>query len=72
MLNSDDLRLPCAEDGTRLALEIEPLAAAEIDITHTFAPPERSGYHRTLVRGRRKDAPPRLGWVESNRFVGRS
>jgi hypothetical protein len=61
-----------AEDGTRLAFEIEPLAAAEIDITHTFAPPERSVYRRALVRGRRADAQPLLGWVESNRFVGRS
>jgi hypothetical protein len=58
-----------AEDGTALAFDVEPLAAAEIDITHTFVPPQRSVYRRALVRaagaGR---AEPLLGWVESNRF----
>ncbi len=74
----DDLTRPMAgrfsanaEDGTRLAFDIEPLAAAEIDITHTFAPPERSVYRRALVRGRSAEGPPLLGWVESNRFVGK-
>ena len=38
-----------AEDGTRLSFAIEPIAAMEIDITHTFAPPQRSVYRRALV-----------------------
>jgi hypothetical protein len=61
-----------AEDGTELAAEIEPIAAAEIDITHTFVPPQRSVYRRALLRARRPDGPPLLGWVEFNRFPGRS
>jgi hypothetical protein len=60
-----------AADGTQLRFDIEPLSAAEIDITHTFVPPERSVYRRALVRGRRADGPPLLGWVESNRFVAK-
>lgn len=58
-----------AADGTQLAFDIEPLAAAEIDITHTFVPPQRSVYRRALVRARRAGGAPLLGWVESNRFV---
>jgi len=58
-----------AEDGTRLAFEVEPIAATEIDITHTFAPPQRSVYRRALVRAQREGGPPLLGWTESNRFV---
>jgi hypothetical protein len=76
----DDLARPMAgrftataEDGTALAFAIEPLAAAEIDITHTFVPPQRSVYRRALVRARAEraaDGGPRLlGWVESNRFA---
>lgn len=60
-----------AEDGTPLDFAIEPLAAAEIDITHTFVPPQRSVYRRALVRGRRQGGPPLLGWVESNRFAAK-
>ena len=58
-----------AEDGTHLAFEIESIAAAEIDITHTFEPPQRSIYRRALVRARRPGGPPLIGWTESNRFV---
>jgi len=60
-----------AEDGTPLSFEIEPLAAAEIDITHTFVPPQRSVYRRALVRAKPSSGhgPPLLGWVESNRFA---
>ncbi|MCL4684353.1 hypothetical protein KJ059_06320 [Myxococcota bacterium] len=39
---------------------------------HAVVPPERSLERRARVRGRRKDGPPLLGEVESNRFVGRS
>jgi hypothetical protein len=60
-----------AEDGTELRFEIEPIAAAEIDITHTFVPPQRSVYRRALVRARRDGGPPLVGWTESNRFVKR-
>ena len=56
------------EDGSQLAFEIEPISAVEIDITHTFVPPQRSVYRRALVRARRADGPPLLGWTEFNRF----
>ncbi|HEY8495093.1 MAG TPA: hypothetical protein VIN04_14470 [Myxococcota bacterium] len=60
-----------AEDGSALAFDVEPLTAAEIDITHTFVPPRRSVYRRALVRARAAHGndPPLLGWVESNRFA---
>jgi hypothetical protein len=66
-----------AEDGSALAFDVEPLAAAEIDITHTFVPPQRSVYRRALVRatpvgeGGSGAGPPLLGWVEANRFVAK-
>ena len=61
-----------AEDGTRLAGRIEPIATAEIDITHTFVPPERSIYRRALVRVHPDGGgPPLLGWVEFNYFPKR-
>ena len=58
-----------AEDGRRLAGAIEPISAAEIDITHTFVPPERSIYRRALIRVHRDGGPPLLGWIEFNRFI---
>jgi hypothetical protein len=58
-----------AEGGARLSGRIEPITAAEIDITHTFVPPRRSVYRRTLIRVLPDDAPPAVGWLESNRFV---
>ena len=74
----DDLARPVAgrlevvaEDGTQLAFDVEPIAAAEIDITHTFVPPQRSVYRRALVRARRADGAPLIGWTEFNRFVKR-
>jgi hypothetical protein len=63
-----------AEDGTPLAFAIEPLAAAEIDITHTFVPPQRSVYRRALVRATPDGVAggrPLLGWLESNRFAAK-
>ena len=36
--------------GATLSGRIEPITAAEIDITHTFVPPRRSVYQRTLIR----------------------
>lgn len=62
-----------AEDGTQLAFDIEPLAAAEIGITRTFAPAERSVYRRALVRGRQAGGTPLLGRVEpAGSGIGRS
>ena len=63
-----------AEDGTRLAFEVEPIAATEIDITHTFAPPQRSVYRRALVRARRRRRPAatRLDRVQPLREVLRA
>ena len=58
-----------AEGGARLAGRIEPITAAEIDITHTFVPPRRSVYRRSLIRVIPDAAPPAIGWLESNRFV---
>jgi hypothetical protein len=58
-----------AEDGTRFGGRVEPLAAAEIDITHTFVPPDRSVYRRALVRVHPDDGSvPLLGWCEFNYF----
>lgn len=58
-----------AEGGVRLAGRLEPITATEIDITHTFVPPRRSVYRRSLIRVIPDDAPPCVGWLESNRFV---
>jgi hypothetical protein len=58
-----------AEDGDRVAGTIESISGAEIDITHTFVPPRRSVYRRTLVRCTTDDGQQALGWLESNRFV---
>ena len=59
-----------AEDGGRLSGTIEPISAAEIDITHTFVPPERSIYRRALIRASRDGGgAPLLGWIEFNYFV---
>lgn len=58
-----------AEGGARLGGRIEPITAAEIDITHTFVPPRRSVYRRSLIRVLPDAAPPAIGWLESNRFV---
>jgi hypothetical protein len=58
-----------AEDGSRLAGEIESISGAEIDITHTFVPPRRSVYRRALIRVTLDGRSPVVGWLESNRFV---
>lgn len=58
-----------AEDGGALRATIEPISAAEIDITHTFVPPRRSVYRRTLIRFTPDGELPAVGWLESNRFV---
>jgi hypothetical protein len=58
-----------AEGGATLSGRIEPITAAEIDITHTFVPPRRSVYRRSLIRVIPDAAPAGIGWLESNRFV---
>lgn len=59
-----------AEGGDAFGGAIECLAAAEIDITHTFVPPQRSLYRRALIRVRPDDgSPPLLGWLELNRLA---
>ncbi len=58
-----------AEDGTAVGGTVEVISAAEIDITHTFVPPERSIYRRALIRVHRDGgAEPLLGWIEFNYF----
>ena len=57
-----------AEDGTMVGGTIEVISAAEIDITHTFVPPERSIYRRALIRVHREEGEPLLGWIEFNYF----
>jgi hypothetical protein len=59
------------EDGSELAFQLETISAVEIDITHTFVPPERSIYRRALVRARRASGAPLVGWTEFNRFLKR-
>jgi hypothetical protein len=58
-----------AEDGSVLSGRMESVSGAEIDITHCFAPPQRSVYRRALMRFT-PDAGGAscLGWTESNRF----
>ena len=61
-----------AEDGTRLGGRVEPVSAAEIDLTHTLVPPERSIYRRALVRVLPDGGgAPLLGWTEFHYFPGR-
>jgi hypothetical protein len=58
-----------APGGSAVSAELEVISAAEIDLTHTFVPPQRSVYRRALLRAHRPDGPPLLGWLEFNRFV---
>jgi len=58
------------EAGETLRGEIESLSGVEIDLTHTFVPPQRSLYRRGLVRVRLDgEARPLLGWLEFNRLA---
>jgi hypothetical protein len=60
-----------AEDGTRLTGQIEPISSCEIDLTHSFTPPQLSWYRRTLVRCVPDDgSTPLIGWLEINRMLG--
>jgi hypothetical protein len=75
--NDDDITRPVAgpfsvkaQDGSVIAGRIDPISGAEIDITHSFDPPERSIYRRALVRFTpERGGATSLGWYESNRFV---
>lgn len=58
------------EDGSVISAEMNAVTGTEIDITHTFDPPRRSEYRRSLVRCQfqgehRGLASP--GWFECNR-----
>lgn len=60
------------EAGEPLHGVIESLSGVEIDLTHTFVPPQRSLYRRGLVRVRMDgEARPLLGWLEFNRLRDR-
>jgi hypothetical protein len=57
------------ERGEALHGEIESLSGIEIDLTHTFVPPQRSLYRRGLVRVTLAgEAEPLIGWLEFNRL----
>lgn len=59
-----------AEDGSEFGGRLEVISAMEIDITHTFVPPERPIYRRALVRVHPDDgSKPLLGWAEFNYFL---
>jgi len=62
------LRLKTAS-GDELRGTIESLSGIEIDLTHTFEPPQRSLYRRGLVRvALEGEAEPLTGWLEFNRL----
>ena len=46
---------------------IATIAGSEIDITHTFMPPKRTEYRRSLVRCDFDDGTSSIGWLECNR-----
>jgi hypothetical protein len=57
------------ESGEALRGEIESLSGVEIDLTHTFTPPQRSLYRRGLVRVHLDgEAELLTGWLEFNRL----
>ncbi len=59
------------EKGETVRARLEVVSAAEIDITHTFVPPQRSFYRRSLVRIHLEDGgEPLLGWCEVNQRKG--
>ena len=59
-----------AEDDSSVAGSIQAISAAEIDITHTFVPPQRSIYRRALIRSAAAEGgQPALGWIEFNRLL---
>jgi len=60
------------EAGEELRGEIESLSGIEIDLTHTFTPPQRSLYRRGLIRVRLDgEHDPLTGWLEFNRLRSR-
>lgn len=57
------------EAGEALRGEITSLSGVEIDLTHTFTPPQRSLYRRGLIRvALEGEAEPLTGWLEFNRL----
>jgi hypothetical protein len=62
------LRLKTAS-GEELRGTITSLSGIEIDLTHTFEPPQRSLYRRGLVRvALEGEDEPLTGWLEFNRL----
>ena len=59
-------RLGCSS-GRVIQGEVETISGMEIDITHTFSPPKRTEYRRSLVRCRVDGGPAVIGWLECNR-----
>ena len=58
--------LACSS-GRLISGRIETISGVEIDITHTFSPPKRTEYRRSLVRCYIDDEAPVIGWFECNR-----
>jgi hypothetical protein len=58
-----------AQDGTIIGGPIDVISAAEIDVTHTFVPPQRSIYRRALIRVPAEGGAALLGWMEFNRLL---
>jgi hypothetical protein len=63
---SGSFTLSC-ESGREIKGRIETLTGVEIDITHTFATPQRTEYRRSLVRCYLEGEAPVIGWLECNR-----
>lgn len=55
--------------GKEITGRVETISGMEIDITHTFTPPKRTEYRRSLVRCLIDGQPPAIGWLECNRNV---
>ena len=55
------------DSGRALSGRLETISGMEIDITHTFSPPRRTEYRRSLVRCHIEGEAPQIGWLECNR-----
>lgn len=63
---SGSFKVICNE-GRAVTGHIETISGVEIDITHTFTPPKRTEYRRSLVRCHIENEQPVIGWLECNR-----
>ena len=60
------------ENGEVICADVNPVTGTEIDITHTFDPPKRTEYRRSLVSCRFHDEYEGVvspGWFECNRIA---